>query len=241
MSDSSKATVGRETGIGRQVFEPFEYPGSVGVGYIYATGVAINAETVSIHGRNYEFDTAAAPGSVVAGNIRVDVNADQTADYACDALVAAINADTGGSVYALAWAGNSDVSAGVTLLARTAQTTNYALVEATTNFQVSAALMTGAGMPALHGLHGARYTVTARDVLAWALAGGDEVVIGCAATSLVPFVGVASCFTAGGAVKDLATVIVGLRQVNVGYYAITVEDPGAVLADTDIIAYFLGM
>jgi hypothetical protein len=58
-----------------------------------ASAVA-NAETVTIGGEVYEVDTAAAPGSVVAGNFRVDCESAQTATAFCTALVASIKANS---------------------------------------------------------------------------------------------------------------------------------------------------
>lgn len=55
-----------------------------------ASNVA-DTETITIGGEVYEFDTAAAPGAITAGRIRVDVNAGVTPTIASAALVAAIN------------------------------------------------------------------------------------------------------------------------------------------------------
>src|SRR5437868_4631307 len=53
-----------------------------------------DGETITIGGEVYEIDTAAAPGAVTAGNIRVDCNAGVTPTVASAAIVAAINANT---------------------------------------------------------------------------------------------------------------------------------------------------
>jgi hypothetical protein len=65
------------------------------------TGAVANAETVTIGTRVYEFDTAPLPGSVVAGNVRVDVSAGATAPEAVTALVAAITTDASALVTAV--------------------------------------------------------------------------------------------------------------------------------------------
>lgn len=70
-----------------------------GVFTIVAPGVS-NAETVTIGTRVYEFDTAVPPGSVVAGNVRVDVSGGAGEAAAATALIAAINGDTGAVVTA---------------------------------------------------------------------------------------------------------------------------------------------
>src|ERR1043165_4822546 len=53
-----------------------------------------DAETITIGSEVYEIDTAAAPGAITAGNIRVDCNAGVTPTIASAAIVAAINANT---------------------------------------------------------------------------------------------------------------------------------------------------
>ena len=81
-----------------------------------ASNVA-DAETITIGTEIYEIDTAAAPGAVIAGNIRVDCNAGVTPAVASAAIVAAINANTKYGLTALAISvneilvfANSDVS-----------------------------------------------------------------------------------------------------------------------------------
>src|SRR4051812_38373105 len=58
-----------------------------------ASNVA-DAETITIGSEIYEIDTAAAPGAVATGNIRVDCNAGVTPAIASAAFVAALNANT---------------------------------------------------------------------------------------------------------------------------------------------------
>src|SRR6185436_14624841 len=58
-----------------------------------ASNVA-DGETITIGAEVYEIDTAAAPGAVTAGNIRVDCNAGVTPTIASASIVAAINANT---------------------------------------------------------------------------------------------------------------------------------------------------
>jgi TP901-1 family phage major tail protein len=70
-------------------------------GVFTLTGDAGNAETVTIGTRVYEFDTAAPPGSVVAGNVRVDVSGGAGLAAAATALIAAINGDSGAVVTAV--------------------------------------------------------------------------------------------------------------------------------------------
>ena len=58
-----------------------------------ASNVA-DGETITLGSEVYEIDTAAAPGAVTAGNIRVDCNAGVTPAIASAAIVTAINANT---------------------------------------------------------------------------------------------------------------------------------------------------
>src|SRR5882672_10222058 len=58
-----------------------------------ASNVA-DGETITIGGEVFEIDTAAAPGAITAGNIRVDCNAGVTPTIASAAIVAAIKANT---------------------------------------------------------------------------------------------------------------------------------------------------
>src|SRR3954468_1148150 len=81
-----------------------------------ASNVA-DAETITIGSEVYEIDTAAAPGAIAAGNIRVDCNAGVTPTIASAAIVAAINANTKYGLTAVAISvnevlvfGNSDSS-----------------------------------------------------------------------------------------------------------------------------------
>lgn len=53
-----------------------------------------DGETITIGGEVYEIDTAADPGAITAGRIRVNCNAGVTPSIASAAIVAAINANT---------------------------------------------------------------------------------------------------------------------------------------------------
>lgn len=64
-----------------------------------ASNVA-DGETFTIGNEVYEIDTAAAPGAITAGNIRVDCNAGVTPTIASAAIVAAIKANTRQGLFA---------------------------------------------------------------------------------------------------------------------------------------------
>lgn len=79
-------------------------------GTLSITGDVANAETITIGGVTYEFDSAAPPGSVVAGNVRVDVSGGLGKAAAQAALITAINNYNGSVVVATA-AGGDDMLA----------------------------------------------------------------------------------------------------------------------------------
>lgn len=66
-----------------------------------ASNVA-DTETIVIGNETYEIDTAAAPGAITAGRIRVDCNAGVTPTIASAAIVAAINNNTAQKLFAVA-------------------------------------------------------------------------------------------------------------------------------------------
>ena len=65
----------------------------------------LDGEIVTLGARVYEFDTAAAPGAVTAGNVRVDVSGGAGAAASLAALVLAVNADADREVDAVAATG----------------------------------------------------------------------------------------------------------------------------------------
>lgn len=210
--------------------------GRAPVGYLYLTSTVSDAETVTINSRVYEFKTSGAAG---AGHVKVDVSGGVTADAAITALVAAINADAGRSVDAIAWTGNSGTTAGCSFVAIAATATNYTLATTAAAGVVSAAAFVGAAVPVSRDIFAYQYAVTAADVTTLARTGGHEVVVaGITATSAPVLTGLVAR-TSAGVVKDLATLAVTLRQVNTNFYALTVTDPSALLASGDLLGFTL--
>jgi hypothetical protein len=76
--------------------------GRVAVNVLRIASNVADAETVTIGNEVYEIDTAAAPGAITTGNIRVDCNAGVTPTIASAALVAAINGNTRQGLFAVA-------------------------------------------------------------------------------------------------------------------------------------------
>jgi len=204
------------------------------VGYFELTGVVADTQTVVINGRTYEYDTNAA----ITGDILVDVTADQTADAAITALVAAVNADAARTVNAVAWVGNTDVSAGCSFIGIAVNGTNVTLVETCVNGVVGGTPAVGARNIGDRDVFWGGYTVTAADVTTWALAAGNSVPIAGVPTTVAPLLVGLECFTAAGVVKSMATVAFTWVQANAQYFVLTVDDPGAVLAATDVINFY---
>lgn len=76
-------------------------PGMANHNLLTFSGVVADAQTVTIGGVVYEFDTAVDPGAITVGNLRVNVVAAQTAAAAATALAAAINANVDSRVDAI--------------------------------------------------------------------------------------------------------------------------------------------
>jgi hypothetical protein len=208
--------------------------GQPGVGYFALTGAVADTQTVTIGTRVYEFETG---GGVTPGNVAVDVTADQTADAACAALAAAVMADISREADVEVWAGNSDVTAGITIITLAAGAANLALAETCANGYVSGANTVAYEAAIRKDLYSGRRTITALDVTTLAGAGGNEIVIGGVRSTTAPLLVSVTCQEAGGAMMALATVVFRWQQIAAGYYALLCEDGGAVLADTDVIMW----
>jgi hypothetical protein len=70
-------------------------------GTVTFSGSVSDGDIVTIGTRVYEFDTAANPGAITAGRVRVNVNGGATASAAVTALVTAITGDTSAVVTAV--------------------------------------------------------------------------------------------------------------------------------------------
>jgi hypothetical protein len=201
------------------------------VGYFYLTGAAGDTELVTINSRTYEFDTNATS----TGDVAVDISGDATADAAITALVTAINADVSAVVEAVAWAGNNDTTAGVSLIANTAQATNYTLTTDAANGVVSAATLAGAAVIANRDLWAFSYTVTSADVTAWARSGGNEVAIAGVTSTTAPTIVGFLIRDSSNVCKSPANLTLKATQANSNFYALIVEDGITLLAASDVI------
>ena len=206
------------------------------VGYFYLDGVSVDAELMTINGRTYQFLMTA---TALTGDVRVDIQLDQTQDYSCTALAAAINADASRDVDAVVMAGNDNTTAGVMFIAIAAQATNYTLTEGCTNGIVSAATHTGAAVMANRSTWIYEYTVTAADVIMLALVGGNSIVVGGVNSTTEPVVTGLTLRDANGVIRSMATVIVTALQANTNYWVIAVDDPTTVLVAADILGFCL--
>lgn len=137
------------------------------VGWIRFTGISVDAETITIGGRVYEFDD---DSTYTSGHVQVDVSGSTAAAASATAFVAAVNADTHSGVTAVLL--DTDT---VGLIADSDGDDSISLAEATTNMVISAAALTDGVDAAELRVFGNQYTVTAADVTGWAA--GDPVVI----------------------------------------------------------------
>lgn len=60
------------------------------IGQLEFSSAPVDGDKVTINGNTYEFDTAAAPGAVTAGNIRVDISGGLTGSQAVQALATTV-------------------------------------------------------------------------------------------------------------------------------------------------------
>ena len=206
------------------------------VGYFYLTGVAADTETVVIDGRTYEFDTA--PTSIT-GDVMVDINADQSADAACTALVAALNADGTRVVDGVVMAGNGNANAGVMFVPIAAGATNYTLVTTCGNGVVSAATLTDAAALTNRDIMAGEYGVTAADVTQLALTEGNSIAIAGFPSTTQPTLTGFTIRTAAGAFKSPASLEATMLQANANFWIVAIDDGGAILANGDLIGFTL--
>ena len=87
-------------------------------------------------------------------------------------------------------------------------------------------------------VHGG-YTVTAADVTQLALVGGNSIVIACFPSVTQPTLTSFCVGRAAGAFVSPATIEVTWLQVNTNFWAMVLDDPGAVLVATDLIGFTL--
>lgn len=206
------------------------------IGWVYLTGSASDTETVTLNSRAYEFDT----DSSITGDVAVDISGDATADAAITALVAAINADASRDFEAVAWGGNSDTTAGCSLIEKVTGGSNLTIATDAANGVVSAANSTNAAAISPVNAWLVNYTVTAADVTALARTGGNSVVIGGVTSSTAPvFILGQIVTTAGALVVPVATLVFVTAQVNSNRYLVHVDDGAATLAAGDVITGLL--
>lgn len=183
-----------------------------------ASNVA-DTETFTIGTEVYEIDTAAAPGAITAGRIRVDCNAGVTPAIASASIVAAINGNTKQGIIAVAISANeiliyTDPKSPARLLACTETL-------AGANNAWAAAVMYGGGSEAAKG-----------DQLVARAANAQEVAIG-NAHFVFPFtVGVA-----GASVRSAAGIPIAWNgAITISGNRVTLDNSGATdWAATDVL------
>lgn len=212
-----------------------ETPVPHAVGHFRFTGVTVDQDTVTIEGRNYEFDVNGV-GLDGGGDVSCDVTLGASAAQSAAALVAAINGDGARVVDALAVGGSLDV---VALIALNEGDTP-SLVSGFANCTVSAANMVGGSQD---GFPNSDFVVenkviTAEDVLCVAPPGGQD--------GAIPVLGIGSTteptllsmvWDDAGVQKDVSEMTNGTftwAQVNTNYWALMFDDgAGADVAAND--------
>lgn len=212
--------------------------GRLPIGYFYLTAAVSDTETVTINGRSYEFDN----DSTSTGDVAVDVTGDLTADNACTALAAAINADGSATVEAVVMAGNADTNAGVMLVGTAASASNQTLATDCAAGVVSAANTTNAAALTNRDLFFQEYAVTTADVTQLATTGGNSIIVAGVPTTTAPTLLNVFVRTSAGACKPLvATLSFIVLQVNSNFYCVTCDDGAATLANGDTIGITLAL
>jgi hypothetical protein len=136
------------------------------------------------------------------------------------------------------WAGNTDVSSGMTIVTLPAAVANLALAETCATGDVSGAATVGMAAADAKELYYGRYAVTAMDFTTLGLAAGNEVAIGGLVTTTAPDLISVMVQTAAGAIKPLlATMTFRWQQIAAGNYVLLCEDAAGTLVATDLIAW----
>jgi len=209
-----------------------------GAGWLAFTGGTLDTELVTLGSRVYEFDTAAAPGAVTAGNVRVDVSGGATATQSAVALLAAVNGDADREVDAVIMS-NGDV---VGFVSRTHVGDVAAALVCTTTV---AASVVSAGGTLLAADTPQEYTgcrgVSALPAGAAAVFGaGDSVPVAAIDSATRPDWLQVQAYTPGvgnllAPVPLVATVTFEWIQANAGRWVLEVADNAATLTDGDEI------
>jgi hypothetical protein len=196
------------------------------VGWFRLSGVTADAQTVTIQGRVYEFDTG---GAVAPGSVLVDVSGGVTAALSAVALAATVNGDSGAVVEALV----DTAGTGVVLIGKAA-TTAFTLATTCLNGVVSGAALVDGRALAAHHFAFSEHVVTAADVTAWA-AGNEVAVCGMDDPGTAPTLAHFSAADSTGGFSSLAGLAYRVARVNANNYVVLVSDTLAVLAATDVI------
>lgn len=213
--------------------------GQLDVSYVYQSGNGVDGNLLTIVStedgvattRIYELDTAAAPGAVTAGNVRVDISGGAGAAATITALVAAINADGNRVCNAVDIGG--DAAALVAL--RTGQA--LTATETLANGALGNATFPGSAGTVPLSIDAQSYTVTAQDVTTWASGATSEVPIGAVRSTSQPTLVSLNRFTAAGGVGSPVTMDAVWRQANSDAWVLCVTDPGAICAATNRLVW----
>lgn len=208
--------------------DPLHHWPQYSVGYLRFSGVSSDAETVTVQGRVYEFDTG---GAVAPGSVLVDISGGASAAQSVAAFVAAVNADSGASVEALA-----DSAGTSAILIGKAATTAFTLATTCANGVVSGAAMADGRAQADRYFSFSQHPLTAADITA--LAAGNEVpVCGMDDPGSTPVLRYVQVMSSAGSFYSMAGLTARVARINANNYAILLSDPLALalLSATDVV------
>lgn len=207
--------------------------GAPGVATLAVTGVSLAGQQIVLGSQTYTFATPH-----VAGDLNIDPDGATGAGNAAQtlaAIVATVNGNASRQFNAIEVGGDAVVfverAIGGIALATTTTMINGAFSHTTSmGYEAAAVVSRTSGI----------YRVRANDVTAWVAL--DEVAIGGIASTTQP-----TRFTlqarksydpaVAAAYYSVATLVTRVAQVNSGYWALLVQDPGAVLSANDGLVY----
>lgn len=207
--------------------------GAPGVATLAVTGVSLVGQQIVLGAQTYTFATPH-----VAGDLNIDPDGATGAGNVAQtlaAIVATVNANVSRQFNAIEVGGDAIVfverAIGGAALATTDTMGNGAFSHTTSmGFETAAVVSRSSGI----------YLVRANDVTAWIAL--DEVAIGGIASTTQPtrFTLQARASydpTVAAAYRSIATLVTRVAQVNSNYWALLVQDPGAVLSANDGLVY----
>jgi len=192
-----------------QLNEIVYHEGAPPVAVVDHTGECADAETVTVSGRVYEYDT----DSSITGDVDVDISGGSTATDCATALIAAINGDGSATVEA------ADFSNGTVALVALSAASSITLAETLTNGIISTTSGFGGAAAGRKRAYGCTHTVSANEVTTTTDQNGAIAVCGLTLTSS-PTVYVVDIRDSNGVESACATCQFSWSQINSDQYVL---------------------